>query len=32
MNYVEKLVEISLDNWRTIQYDNFQKMSNGILP
>ena len=32
MNFVEKLVSLSLDNWRTLQYDSFQKMSNGILP
>ncbi len=32
MNLVEKLIEMSLDNWRTIKYDDFQRMSNGILP
>lgn len=32
MTNVERLISISCDNWRTIQYDNFQKMSNGILP
>eukprot|EP01017_Pseudomicrothorax_dubius_P005605 TRINITY_DN11444_c0_g1_i3.p1 TRINITY_DN11444_c0_g1~~TRINITY_DN11444_c0_g1_i3.p1 ORF type:complete len:776 (+),score=169.98 TRINITY_DN11444_c0_g1_i3:66-2393(+) len=30
--HVEELVEASLDNWRTTQYDNYQKMTNGILP
>ena len=32
MTNVEKLISMSCDNWRTLQYDNFQKMSNGILP
>ena len=32
MEYIDKLIDISADNWRTTQYDNFQKMSNGILP
>jgi len=32
IDYVERLVESSFDNWRTIQYDNFQKYTNGILP
>jgi len=32
IDYVERLVESSYDNWRTIQYDNFQKYTNGILP
>ena len=32
MSDVERLIDISLDNWRTIQYDSFQKMTNGILP
>ena len=32
MDYVEKLIDQSLNNWRTIQYDNFQKMTNGIMP
>jgi hypothetical protein len=30
--HAEKLIDISCDNWRTIQYDNFQKMTNGIMP
>ena len=29
--FVEKLIDMSYDNWRTVQYDNFQKMTNGIL-
>lgn len=29
---VEKLIDNSFDNWRTAQYDSFQKRSNGILP
>jgi len=29
--YVETLISNSLDNWRTIQYDKFQRYSNGIL-
>lgn len=32
MKHVDKLIELSLNNWRTIKYDDFQKMSNGILP
>jgi len=32
IEYVDRLVENSYDNWRTIQYDNFQKYTNGILP
>ncbi|EWS73288.1 phosphatidylinositol 4-kinase (macronuclear) [Tetrahymena thermophila SB210] len=30
--YVNKLINDSYDNWRTKQYDNFQKMTNGIAP
>lgn len=29
---VDDLIEKSAANWRTIQYDNYQKLSNGILP
>jgi len=29
---VEKLIEMSEDNWRTVQYDRFQKATNGISP
>lgn len=32
MDLVEKLIQMSLNNWRTTKYDDFQKMSNGILP
>ncbi|EGR34193.1 phosphatidylinositol 4-kinase, putative [Ichthyophthirius multifiliis] len=32
IDYSNKLVEDSYDNWRTKQYDNFQKMTNGIMP
>eukprot|EP01017_Pseudomicrothorax_dubius_P051338 TRINITY_DN9863_c0_g1_i1.p1 TRINITY_DN9863_c0_g1~~TRINITY_DN9863_c0_g1_i1.p1 ORF type:complete len:416 (-),score=65.38 TRINITY_DN9863_c0_g1_i1:17-1264(-) len=31
-DYVDELVKESLDNWRTVQYDNFQRITNGILP
>ena len=27
---VERLVKASANNWRTLQYDTFQKMSNNI--
>ena len=27
---VERLVKASANNWRTMQYDSFQKMTNGI--
>lgn len=30
--HVEKLIDNSVDNWWTVQYDNFQKMTNGISP
>ncbi|CAK67262.1 unnamed protein product (macronuclear) [Paramecium tetraurelia] len=30
--YVDKLIDYSDNNWRTIQYDNFQRMTNGIMP
>jgi phosphatidylinositol kinase/protein kinase (PI-3 family) len=29
---VEELIENSCDNWRTVQYDNFQKLTNDIRP
>jgi len=32
LEYIDKLVDISFDNWRTVQYDNFQKYTNGIIP
>ena len=32
MGFVEKLIDNSYDNWRTVQYDNFQKMTNDIMP
>ena len=27
---VERIVKASMNNWRTSQYDSFQKMTNGI--
>ncbi|CAD8060053.1 unnamed protein product [Paramecium sonneborni] len=30
--YVDRLIDYSDNNWRTIQYDNFQRMTNGIMP
>ena len=27
---VEKLIKNSANNWRTVKYDSFQKMTNGI--
>lgn len=30
--YVHDLIEASKDNWRTVQYDNFQRLTNGIEP
>lgn len=27
---VDDLIYYSLDNWRTVQYDNFQKYTNDI--
>ncbi len=27
---VDRLVKNSANNWRTVQYDTFQKMTNGI--
>ena len=32
MEYIDRLVDLSYDNWRTFQYDNFQKYTNGIMP
>lgn len=32
LKVVDELVETSVNNWRTSQYDYFQKMTNGILP
>ena len=29
-DYVKKLIDQSLNNWRTAQYDQFQKISNNI--
>jgi phosphatidylinositol kinase/protein kinase (PI-3 family) len=29
---VDELIANSLDNWRTVQYDNFQKLTNDIRP
>ena len=31
-NLVDELINKSLNNWRTVQYDNFQKYTNGIKP
>lgn len=31
-DHVNRLIDASFDNWKTIQYDNFQKMTNGIMP
>ena len=30
-NFVNVLIDESIDNFRTIQYDNYQKLTNGIL-
>ena len=32
VKFVHELVETSLSNWRTSQYDYYQKMTNGIIP
>ncbi|CAD8133010.1 unnamed protein product [Paramecium pentaurelia] len=32
MGLVDRLINQSLSSWRTAQYDNFQKRTNGILP
>jgi phosphatidylinositol kinase/protein kinase (PI-3 family) len=29
---VDDLISMSLNNWRTTQYDNFQKLTNDIRP
>lgn len=29
---VDELIAMSLNNWRTVQYDNFQKYTNDIRP
>ena len=29
---VHELIDTSLSNWRTSQYDYYQKMTNGIIP
>ena len=31
-NLVDDLIDYSLNNWRTVQYDNFQKLTNNISP
>ena len=28
---VVELIDSSVNNWRTIQYDNYQRITNGIL-
>ena len=28
---VHELIDLSLNNWRTRQYDQYQKFANGIL-
>jgi phosphatidylinositol 4-kinase len=32
IDVVDELIENSLNNWRTVQYDNFQKYTNDIRP
>jgi len=32
VEHVSRLVDMSYDNWRTVQYDNFQRYTNGVLP
>ncbi len=29
---VDELIANSINNWRTVQYDNFQKLTNDIRP
>lgn len=29
---VDELINNSMNNWRTVQYDNFQKLTNDIRP
>ncbi|CAG9327776.1 unnamed protein product [Blepharisma stoltei] len=31
MEFIEKLVEKAADNWKTVKYDSFQRLANGIL-
>lgn len=31
MRHVMSLIELSCNNWRTTQYDNYQRLTNGIL-
>jgi hypothetical protein len=32
LTLLDEIVSSSLYNWRTTQYDYFQKMTNGIIP
>jgi phosphatidylinositol 4-kinase B len=32
LDIIDKMVEVSFDNWRTNYYDKFQLLTNGILP
>lgn len=32
ISLVDELINLSINNWRTIQYDNFQKFTNDIFP
>ncbi len=32
INVVDDLIKNSINNWRTVQYDNFQKLTNDIKP
>jgi phosphatidylinositol kinase/protein kinase (PI-3 family) len=32
IRFVDDLIYYSIYNWRTIQYDNFQKFTNDIYP
>jgi len=32
MSHIKGLIDASINNWKTNQYDGFQKRSNGILP
>lgn len=31
MTHAIELIEDSINNWRTVQYDNYQRITNGIL-
>lgn len=31
LRYIDKLVEKSAENWKTVKYDSFQRVTNGIL-